>query len=95
MPNTDTEIMQEDAYQMGEQDHVAELTKHMHDAINHKESLDLTFASGDFVELDVHTMQYILNKDMVQQMLDSTDSPDHFQLFLNQLFLDSAAWQEE
>lgn len=87
--------MQEDIYQMGEQDHIVELTKHLHDAINHKESLDLTFASGDFVELDVHTMQYILNKEMVQQMLDSTDSPEHFQLFLNQLFDGAGDWKEQ
>jgi frataxin-like iron-binding protein CyaY len=64
----------------------AEISKHLHDAINHRESLDLTFATGDFVAIDPHTAQYILNKEMVQQMIDSTDSPENFQLFLNQLF---------
>lgn len=78
--------MQEDSYNAPEDVSVDEITKHLHDAINHKESLDLTFASGDFVELDVHVMQYILNKNMVQQMIDATDSPAHFQNFLSVLF---------
>lgn len=81
--------MKEDIFDAPEDVSADEVTKHLHDAINHRESLDLTFANGDFVELDVHTMQYIINKDLVSEMIDSTDSPAHFQAFLDKVFPDA------
>lgn len=83
-------ILNEDSFEMEADDGLAEVTSHMKDAIHHGEPLDLTFIDGEeYVELDVHTMQYILNKGMVGQMIDSADSPDTFQLFLNTLFFNS------
>lgn len=83
-------LLKEDEFEMGEDDGVAEVTSHMKEAIRHGEPLDLTFIDGEeYVELDVHTMQYILNKGMVKEMIDSADTPESFQAFLNILFFNS------
>lgn len=82
--------IKEDSFEMADDDGITEVTANMKEAIHHGEPLDLTFIDGEeYVELDVHTMQYILNKNMVQQMIDSADSPDTFQAFLNILFFNA------
>ena len=63
-----------------------EITKHLHDALNHGETVDLTFDSGDFVEVDPHTIAIILRDKMVDEMVMSSHSPETFQLFLTKLF---------
>ena len=83
--------IQEEEFEMNAGDGVDEVTSHMRESIHEGEPLDLTFIDGEeYVELDVHTMQYILNKNMVQEMIDSTDSPETFQAFLNLLFFNSS-----
>lgn len=82
--------IKEDSFEIADDDGITEVTAHMKEAIHHGEPLDLTFVDGEeYVELDVHTMQYILNKNMVQQMIDSADNPDTFQAFLNILFFNA------
>jgi len=78
----------EDAFEIDDiVDEVEIVTRHMKDSIEHGEPLDLTFIDGEeFVSLDVHTMQYILNKGMVEEMLDAADTTETFQLFLDKLF---------